>query len=180
MSRYVAFLRGMNLGRRRITNVELCACFDGMGFKHVSAFLASGNVVFDATRVASSAKLIERIEDGLRRSLGYEVPTFLRTAAELRAIAGREVFTEDLEESAGKIQVVLLAREPDAAARQTVLKLDTKDDRLDIQGRELFWLPRGNLLQSDLDLALIDATVGPMTVRTKRTLERIVAKVLDA
>ena len=45
---YVAFLRGMNLGRRRIKNPELCAAFEDIGFTNVSAFLASGNVIFDA------------------------------------------------------------------------------------------------------------------------------------
>ena len=34
--------------------------------------------------------------------------------------------------------------------------------------------------QSGLDLALIEAELGPMTMRTKRTLERIVARYLNA
>ncbi len=33
--------------------------------------------------------------------------------------------------------------------------------------------------ESELDLALIEATLGPMTVRAKRTVERIVAKYLN-
>ena len=43
MNRYVAFLRGMNLGRRRIKNPELCAAFEDIGFTNVAAYLASGN-----------------------------------------------------------------------------------------------------------------------------------------
>ena len=55
MNRYVAFLRGMNLGRRRIKNPELCAAFEGIGFTNVSAFLASGNVIFDTDESDSAA-----------------------------------------------------------------------------------------------------------------------------
>ena len=79
MKRYVAFLRGMNLGRRRIKNGELCACFADMGFSSVAAFLASGNVIFDAA-LDDPASLSARIESGLRQALHYDVPTFLRSA----------------------------------------------------------------------------------------------------
>ena len=179
MRRHIAFLRGMNLGHRRISNDDLCARFRAMGFSNVSAFLASGNVNFDVPRNAS-AEFAAHVEEGLRSSLGYEVPTFPRTADEVRAIAGHEVFSEELERSGGKVQVALLRGEPPNAARETVLNLATEEDRLAIHGRELFWLPRGNTSQSGLDLALIEAALGPMTVRTKRTLERIVARYLNA
>ena len=46
MARYVAFLRGMNLGNRRIKNHELRAEFERLGFEEVATFRASGNVVF--------------------------------------------------------------------------------------------------------------------------------------
>ena len=46
MTRYVAFLRGMNLGNRRIKNPELAAEFERLGFEDVATFRASGNVVF--------------------------------------------------------------------------------------------------------------------------------------
>jgi uncharacterized protein (DUF1697 family) len=51
--RYVAFLRGMNLGHRRITNAELCACLTSTGFAEVEAFLASGNLIFRAPSASS-------------------------------------------------------------------------------------------------------------------------------
>lgn len=175
MPRNVAFLRGMNVGGHRIKNPELCAHFVDLGFANVSAFLASGNVIFDAR--GDSSKLVCRIEEKLENSLGYAVPTFLRTADEVRAIAEREPFAQEaLAKSTGKIQVAMLSNKPVASARRAVLDLSTEQDRLAIHGRDLFWLPRGNLTDSELDLSSIGATLGPMTVRTKRTIERIVAK----
>ncbi len=175
MGRYVAFLRGMNVGGHRITNVELCAHFGAMGFRDVSSFLASGNVVFDAARGAPDA-VAGRIEQGLCRALGYDVPTFLRTADEVTAIARRDVFAEDVGREGGKLQVALLAREPAASARKTVLNLATGKDRLTIHGRELYWLPIGRMTDSELDMRLIEATVGAMTIRTRKTIERLVAR----
>ena len=46
MERYVAFLRGMNLGGRRIKNDELRQCFEELDLSDVSCFRASGNVLF--------------------------------------------------------------------------------------------------------------------------------------
>ena len=46
MERYVAFLRGMNLGNRRLKNEELRGEFEALGFAEVATFRASGNVIF--------------------------------------------------------------------------------------------------------------------------------------
>ncbi len=179
MKRYVAFLRGMNLGRRRIKNGELCACFTDMGFSSVAAFLASGNVIFDAA-LDDSASVSARIESGLRQALHYDVPTFLRSADEVRAIARYQPFTAaQLERSNGKPQVALLSKQPSPMAARAVLELSTAEDRLDIRGCELFWLPSGGLKESELDLKRIATELGPMTIRTRNTLERLAAKYLD-
>ncbi len=83
MERYVAFLRGMNLGNRRIKNEELRALFEGLEFDQVATFRASGNVVFTAGG-GGEQELAERIEAGLGEGLGYEVPVFLRSGSEVR------------------------------------------------------------------------------------------------
>lgn len=180
MQRYVAFLRGMNLGGRRITNAGLCACFEELGFSSPTAFLASGNVVFDTAR-ATPEQVAEKIENGLAEALGYEVPTFLRSAEQVRAIAGHEAFpAEVVAASRGKLQVALLPAEPSQAARRVVLEHATEEDRLTFENRELYWLPSGGISESPLDLAAIEAAVGPWTMRTRRTVERLAVKFLTA
>lgn len=178
MRRYIAFLRGMNLGGRRITNADLRACFEGMGFSSPTPFLASGNVVFDSDETGP-AEVGERIEDGLSDALGYDVPTFLRGADEVRSIAAHEAFpAEAVAASRGKLQVALLRAEPAKAARREVLERATDEDRLAFGDRELYWLPSGGILESSLDLDAIEAAVGPWTMRTRRTVERLAAKFL--
>ncbi len=177
MSRYVAFLRGMNLGRRRIRNDELCAEFVAIGFTNVAAFLASGNMVFD-TDERSRVAVVAMIEDRLRESLGYEVPTLLRSADEVSAIANDGPFKGEFGANGGKPQVMFLARAPDSKVRAQVLGLATEADRLAFDGRELYWLPERGLSTSELKLAFIDKAIGPTTTRTRNTLERLVVKFL--
>jgi uncharacterized protein (DUF1697 family) len=173
---YVAFLRGMNLGGRRIKNEELRKEFELLGFSEVACFRASGNVVFSSDS-AEEAKLTARIEAGLGEALGYEVPVFLRSAEELQKVAEHEPFDSiALKRSKGKLQIAFLVAKPKAAARMQALALSSDADRLAVQGRELYWLPRGGLSESDLDLKAIAAALGPTTIRTKSTVEQIAAK----
>jgi uncharacterized protein (DUF1697 family) len=176
MARYAAFLRGMNLGGRRISNKELGACVAELGFEDVATFRASGNVIL-ATRERSPAAVADRLEAGLAESLGYEVPVFLRSAAEVKAIAATEPFEPAaVAASSGKLQVALLLEKPRAAARREALALATDEDRLAIEGRELYWLPSGGMSESELDLNALDAALGLMTMRTMGTIEQVAAR----
>ena len=176
MGMFVAFLRGMNLGRRRVRNEELCQCFGSMGFTDVSAFLASGNVLFGTTG-KSSAKVEPFIEKGLERWFSYEVRTFVRSAQEVAAIGHHRPFgPKQLAASTGKVQVAILARAPTASSRRAALALATPHDHLSIEGRELYWLPKGNMSASELELDGLASTLGLMTIRTQRTLTRLAAK----
>ncbi len=175
-SLFVAFLRGMNVGGHRLTNGELCAHFVALGFTDVATFRASGNVIFAGVPDADEA-LAERIEDGLRGLLGYAVPTFIRSDAEVVAIAESSPVAEELvAASRGKLQVALLAQPASPSARRQVLKLAGEEDLLSFGPRELFWLPSGGILDSPLDMKAIEALLGPMTIRTKNTIEQIAAR----
>lgn len=176
MDGYVAFLRGMNLGGRRIKNEELKTEFEALGFADVGCFRASGNVVF-AAKEGDEAKLTRKIEAGLGEALGYEVPVFLRSAAELRAVAAHEPFDpKALMASKGKLQVIFLGQKPKAPVRKKALALATEEDRLAIERRELYWLPSGGISDSNLDLKALGTALGPWTMRTKGTVDQIVAK----
>jgi len=175
MDRYAAFLRGMNLGGRRITNEDLAAAVADLGFEQVATFRASGNVIFAAK--GTEAAVAERLEAGLSDSLGYDVPVFLRSGEEVRGIASGEPFSAaETGASKGKLQVVLLRKRPGPEARREALALATDEDRLAIQGRELFWLPSGRMSDSDLDLDAVAAVLGQTTIRTMGTIEQIAAK----
>jgi uncharacterized protein (DUF1697 family) len=166
----------MNVGGHRLTNEELRGHFAAMGFAEVASFRASGNVIFAAPAGAPD-DVAARIEQGLAEALGYEVPTFIRSSAQMRTIAASQPFTADrLAASAGKLQVALLAAPPPRDAREAVLALGGDSDALAFGECELYWLPSGGLLDSPLDLKAVAALLGVITIRTKNTIEQIAAK----
>jgi uncharacterized protein (DUF1697 family) len=166
---YTAFLRAINVGGRRIKGPELCAPFTEMGFENAASFRASGNVVFDARRKPSEA----RIESGLEAALGYEVGVFLRSPAEMAELAAAEPF-----EPGAKFHVMFLKRLPSPAKQRDVLALSTDDDKLAFGERELFWRPRGRMLESELDLSKVAKLIGRGTMRTNGTVAQIAGKYL--
>jgi uncharacterized protein (DUF1697 family) len=163
----------MNVGGHRLTNEELRGHFAAMGFAEVASFRASGNVIF-AAPAGPADDVAARIERGLAEALGYDVPTFIRSSAQMRTIAGSQPFTPDqLAASAGKLQVGLLSAPPSPAASEGVLALGGDSDALAFGECELYWLPSGGLLDSPLDLKALAALLGVMTIRTKNTIEQI-------
>jgi uncharacterized protein (DUF1697 family) len=176
MSEYAAFLRGMNVGGHRLSNVELRACFEELGFSEVGTFRASGNVVFAGAREPVE-ELARQIEAGLESSLGYAVPVFLRTTDEVRRIATQRPFeTPSIEASKGKHQVAMLEAKPAAKIRKQVLAMAGEEDLLAFGNRELHWLPSGGILDTALDFKAIEKLLGPMTTRTMGTVEQIAAR----
>jgi len=166
----------MNVGGHRLTNEDLRGHFAAMGFGEVACFRASGNVVF-AAPAQSPREIATRIEQGLAGLLGYEVPTFIRSAPQLREIATAQPFTaEQLAASAGRLQVGLLSASASPGARKDVLALAGEDDSFAFGECELYWLPSGGILDSPLDLKAIGKLLGMMSVRTKNTIEQIAAK----
>lgn len=83
METYIALLRGINVGgHRKIKMDDLKERFRDLGFKNVTTYIQSGNVIFDASeskRTALSRVIMQKIED----TFGHDVPVIIRSPAEL-------------------------------------------------------------------------------------------------
>src|ERR687897_2905327 len=90
MARYVALLRGINVGgKNAVPMPALKASFEEAGFANVATYIQSGNVVFDAPS-SSQAELTRRIEGILRKAFGhYEASLVVRSRSQMRAIVDR-------------------------------------------------------------------------------------------
>lgn len=174
---WVGFLRGMNLGGRRLTNDELVEAVRSCGCADVEAYQASGNVVLDDER--SADELAAALTGGLAEALGYPVPVFLRSAEEVREIAAATPFTEpQLAESTSKPQVILLHAPLSAQVLDEVMALRPDGDVLVSAGHELHWLPATGVGDSTFDFRVLDRLTGGTTVRTLGTVQRIAKKYL--
>jgi uncharacterized protein (DUF1697 family) len=88
---YIALLRGINVGGHAVRMERLRELFTELGFTRVRTYIQSGNVFFE-TEQADRKILTQTIEQHLQQALGYEVPVFLRTIAELEQIVALDPF----------------------------------------------------------------------------------------
>lgn len=177
MSKYVAFLRAINVGGHTVKMDHLRRLFEGMDFSGVETFIASGNVIFDAP--VSNRKILERqIADSLQAALGYEVATFIRTPAELAAIAQAKPFPPaDLDDPGNTLYIAFTADPPAETAKQKLLTFITAVDEFHVDGCEIYWLCRKKISASSFSGALLEKTLGqPATVRNSNTVKKIAAK----
>jgi uncharacterized protein (DUF1697 family) len=89
MTRYVALLRGINVGGKNLIKMpDLKACFEANGFENVSTYIQSGNVVFEAAD-RPSAQLTRGIELMLAEAFDYVPTVVVRNRKQMRAIVER-------------------------------------------------------------------------------------------
>ena len=84
MTNYVAFLRGINVGGKRLIKMEdLRRVLESIGLKNVRTFIASGNVLFETSQTNRDA-LARKIEKKLLTAFAHDVPVVLQTIDELK------------------------------------------------------------------------------------------------
>ena len=177
MPRYIAFLRAINVGGHNIVQMDSVRhLFGSLGYLNVETFSASGNIVFETTK--KNARILEReIGNGLRAALGYEVATFIRTDAELAAIADYKPFSQSELDGAVALNIAFLADELDDKSRQKLTALRTDIDDFHIHGREIYWLCRKRQSESKISNAVLEKALGQRsTLRGANTVKKMAAK----
>lgn len=85
MDRYVALLRGINVGKaKRVAMADLRALMEQLGYRSVRTLLNSGNAVFDA-KAATPAAHAKRLRAAILEAAGVDCEVIVKTAADLAA-----------------------------------------------------------------------------------------------
>ena len=112
MPKYIAFLRGINVGGKNIIKMEkLTVTFVLLGFKNVKTFIQSGNVFFDSA-ANGSGTLTRKIETGLMKEYGSNIKAMLRTFEEMENMVKQNPFKKIKPSDKIKLYVCFLDKEP--------------------------------------------------------------------
>ncbi|MFC7450635.1 DUF1697 domain-containing protein [Rhodococcus daqingensis] len=170
MARYIALLRGVNVGGINIKMADLKAAISDLGFDNVTTVLASGNVLFDSDRTDRAA-IKSDIESCLRERFGYDAWIVLVDHPTLAAIVEAFPFEADRE---GWHPYVLLSSDPASlddmfdAARSLALG----DETVALGEGVLYWhVERGQTLQSPF--GKLSAKVKYKSTTTNRNLRTL-------
>jgi uncharacterized protein (DUF1697 family) len=170
MTRYVAFLRGVNVGGVNLKMAEVAKAFEDVGFTNVRTVLASGNVLFDSDENVDAVR--KKAEKTLRDTFGYDAWVLAYDIKTVAAISKAYPFDREVE---GHHSYVTFVTDPavldELAARA---KQAGPDEKIKPGKGVIYWqVPRGTL----------DTTIGKTmgmkryksstTTRNLRTLEKV-------
>ena len=169
---YIAFLRAINLGaNRKFPKDAIVRATEAAGFTDVATHINTGNVRFDTT-LRSRAKIEAALEEAYRAEAGFEVPTIVFTAKELRAIAEEAAgFGHD-----GRHYISLLKEPPSAAAIKTIEASSSVDEVAKVGGRAVHLLLKDQYHQAKLTNAVIEKHLGAATNRNLSVITALAEK----
>jgi len=88
MNKYVAFLRGINVGgNKKVPMSDLKIFFESLGFKNIKTLLNSGNVVFEGEKADA-----ETLEKELEKKFGFQISVILRTVDKIGKLINSKPF----------------------------------------------------------------------------------------
>jgi len=170
--KFVAFLRGINVGGRTSVKMEaLRACFESLGFERVKTYIQSGNVVFESGETDDKT-LAERIEAAIERDF-FKTPVMVRSIDEIKDIIENNPFAgEEFEDKL--FHVVFLAESLSDEKAARLLSNNTEKEKFAVRGREVYCLLRDGVADSLLGKKYIDNKLKtPATARNWRTVNKI-------
>jgi uncharacterized protein (DUF1697 family) len=190
-SRYVALLRGINVGKaKQLPMADLKALVEDLGHADVKTHLRSGQVVFtaDGPATAKAATAIGKdIERAITADLGLDVKVVVRSRAELAKVVKANPFARPphADRDPAKLFCVFLSERLTATDLKAVdpAAYEPEELALGAGGREIFlWLPNG-MGVSKLGLLKWDRATDKKglvaTARNWRTTQKLL-ELLDA
>ena len=171
--RYVALLRGINVGgRNRISMADLRYAFESDGFEAVSTYIQSGNVLFSSD--AGRASLESKIEAMLERRLGLDVVVVVRSDIQMQNIVDRSPVGFGEEPDIYHFDVVFLKQPLRAERALGVVELREGVDRV-WPGTGVLYFSRLSERRSQSKLSKLTGTpqYELMTIRNWNTTTRL-------
>jgi uncharacterized protein (DUF1697 family) len=172
MPRYVALLRGINLGpARRVPMGELRALLTERGYGDVRTLLQSGNVAVTTGKGADSLR--KDLEQAIAERFGVETDVVLRTSEELEALIEANPLG-GVATDPKRLQVHFLSGEPAAAAARELEEVDIAPERIAVRGREIHVWHANGIQRSPASKVIARADLGVVaTARNWSTVTKL-------
>jgi len=176
MARYVALLRGINVGGKNLIPMPaLKASFQEAGFEDVRTYIQSGNVVFSAPP-SSQAELTRRTERIIRSAFDhYAASVVVRSASQMRAIVDRAPTGFGSDPSKYRSDVVFLKAPLTAKAASKEVPTKEGVDQVWPGASVLYWSRLiSRATQSRLSRVVSMPIYQQMTIRNWNTTTKLV------
>lgn len=113
MTKYVTFLRGINVGgNKKVPMSDLKKTFESIGFANVRTLLNSGNVIFEG-----SGTNAETLEKELKSQFGFDIPVILRTIDQIQKLINSNPFRGIVVTPDTRLYITFLGIKPESSLK---------------------------------------------------------------
>lgn len=174
MTRYVALLRGINVGRaKQIPMADLRTLLTDLGYTDVATLLRSGNAVF--TGSGAPDEVASRIEGAVESKFGMTVGCVVRDGSDVAAVIAANPFPEASEEGS-RFLVHFLSAAPDPALLEANDPVRLDPDRVRLGDRVIYqWCPDGIMAAPDVGTYAVKNLGVVATGRNWNTVTKLAA-----
>ena len=171
--KYVAFLRGTNVGGKNKIKMEtLREVCSSLGFENVKTYINSGNIIFE-TAETTDKKLAAKIETAIESEFGLKIKVIVRKIAEIEEIIKNNPFAGQFENEKD-LHVFFLEEKLSEEKRELLLSNNNENEQFAVRNREIFCLLRISVLDSLIGKDYIAKKLKvSATARNWRTVNKI-------
>ncbi|MEO6905006.1 MAG: DUF1697 domain-containing protein [Ginsengibacter sp.] len=127
---FISILRGINVsGQKKILMADLKALYEKLGFKNVSTYIQSGNVIFESNEKLPDTELAKKIETTIDRKYGFEVVVIIRSEEEMKGTISSNPFLKEKNSDTKRLYVTFLSEIPAKENVESIGNVDFSPDR---------------------------------------------------
>ncbi len=174
MKTYIALLRGINVsGHKKVPMADLRSMLQKMGFKDISTYIQSGNVVFSSDE-KDSQTLEEQIKKRIQDTFGFEVPVLVKSVAEFKKMIQQNPFTEAENLEKNQVYFVLLRDIPLKEKVAIFQKEEFKNEKFEFTTDCVYLLCQDGYGRAKLNNNLVERKLKvEATTRNYRTMAKL-------
>lgn len=179
MPEYVAFLRAVNVGKRKYLMAELRTALADAGFEEVQTHIQTGNVLL-GTGLRSRTKVVAALEQAMLEDRGFVVPVVLMTPTELsETYVEARTFASEYAAAGGELSghyLTLLAAPPSPSGATTVAALSRPGEQVRVGERAVHLLLTRPYHEVAASNAVVERHLGVATTRNLTVITELAEK----
>ena len=172
MARFVALLRGVNVGRaKRVAMADLRALLGSLGYSNVRTLLNSGNAVFDGP-AESQARHAQRIQAAIASKLGVDALVIVKSSKDIAAVVAGNKLTA-VATNPSRLLVVLTSDARSLAALDSIAKAQWGSEEVQVGKHAAYVWCADGILESKAGVAMLNGLAQSGITRNWSTVEKL-------
>ena len=120
MTTYISILRGINVSGQKLIKMDaLRKMYDNLGFRNVTTYVQSGNVVFTSDDIEIH-EIEDKISQQIEKEFGFIVPVIVLTTEKLKKVIDNNPFSKDENKDQAFFHVTFLSSKPSCFDKKVI------------------------------------------------------------